>query len=104
MTSDNQIHDKCVHYNRSRAKSGKQNHRESCIVSTLAKRSKSQRTTAPRICPSGVILPIKTYATETWGLNKKIITKLQTTPRAMERIMRGISLRDCVLNENSPKI
>ncbi|XP_060530472.1 uncharacterized protein LOC132704478 [Cylas formicarius] len=44
------------------------------------------------------VLPTLTYGTETWAINKEIICKLQTTQRAMERRMIGVTLRDRINN------
>ena len=40
------------------------------------------------------ILPVLTYACETWTMSQKMIKKFQTTQRKMERIMLGITLKD----------
>lgn len=40
------------------------------------------------------ILPAMTYASETWTTTNKMNNKLQTTQRAMERIMIGINKKD----------
>lgn len=44
------------------------------------------------------ILPVCTYGVETMSLTKKSAKKLETTQRAMERSMLGISLRDKIRN------
>lgn len=45
------------------------------------------------------VLPVMTYACETWPLTVGMIHKLKVTQRNMERSMLGISLRDRVRNE-----
>lgn len=44
------------------------------------------------------ILPVSTYGLETMSLTKKSAKKLETTQRAMERNMLGVSLRDKIRN------
>ena len=40
------------------------------------------------------ILPVLTYASETWTLTNRTVRKLQTTQRSMERCMLGFTRRD----------
>lgn len=40
------------------------------------------------------ILPVLTYASETWTLTSRTVQKLQTTQRSMERCMLGFTRRD----------
>ena len=44
------------------------------------------------------VLPVLTYGTETWALNKNIINRLQVTQRAMERRILNINLQDRITN------
>ena len=53
------------------------------------------------------ILPTMTYASETWSLTNKILNRLRTTQRAMERSMMNITRRDKWSNtrlRNSTKV
>ena len=45
------------------------------------------------------IQPAMTYGSQTWALNKRMQGKMQTTQRAMERAMIGITRRDRKANE-----
>ena len=45
------------------------------------------------------IQPAMTYGSQTWALNKRMQGKMQTTQRAMERAMIGITRRDHKTNE-----
>jgi exonuclease III len=40
------------------------------------------------------VLPVMTYGSETWALNKAVVDRLAVAQRKMERIMLGIRLRD----------
>ena len=44
------------------------------------------------------VLPVLTYGTKTWALNKNIINRLQVTQRAMERRILNINLQDRITN------
>lgn len=44
------------------------------------------------------VLPVLTYGTETWALNKNIIQRFQVTQRAMERRILNIKLQDRITN------
>ena len=45
------------------------------------------------------IQPAMTYGNQTWVLNKRMQSKMQTTQRAIERAMIGVTRRDCKTNE-----
>jgi hypothetical protein len=45
------------------------------------------------------IQPAMTYGSQTWTLNKRMQSKMQTTQRAMERAMIGVTRRDRKTNE-----
>jgi hypothetical protein len=45
------------------------------------------------------IQPAMTYGSQTWALNKRMQSKMQTTQRAMERAMIGVTMRDRKTNE-----
>ena len=46
------------------------------------------------------VLPVLTYACETWTLTVETIHRLKVAQRSMERAMLGISLRDRIKNED----
>ena len=41
------------------------------------------------------VLPVMVYGSETWALKKAHVELLSVAQRKMERIMIGITLRDC---------
>ncbi len=45
------------------------------------------------------VLPVLTYAAETWTLTAGLVHKFRVTQRAMERAMLGVSLRDRIRND-----
>ena len=46
------------------------------------------------------VLPVMTYACETWTLTAGLVHRLKVAQRAMERSMLGISLRDKIRNQD----
>ena len=44
------------------------------------------------------VLPVLTYGSQTWSINKAQVKRLRVAQRAMERIMLGVWLRDRIRN------
>jgi endonuclease/exonuclease/phosphatase family metal-dependent hydrolase len=47
----------------------------------------------------GCIEPVITYGSQVWALNKRLVSKLRTTQRSMERAIIGVTKRDHLTNK-----
>ena len=47
----------------------------------------------------GCIEPVITYGSQVWALNERLVSKLRTTQRSMERAIIGVTKRDHLTNK-----